>query len=95
MRIVYNKFFILVTIGILISMNTYANASSRQWNMKKMPLNYCDDFGDLVYMGKGYRGGKLFGDFEVIMEIIFKIKKDKIVMSECYWYEIDISKFKN
>ena len=46
-------------------------------------------------MGNGYKGGKLFGNFEVIMEIIFKIKKDKIVMSECYWYEIDTSKFKN
>ena len=48
---VYNKFLILVTIVILISMNTYANASSRQWNMKKMPLN-CDDFGSLVFYGK-------------------------------------------
>ena len=51
MSMVYNKFLILVTIVILISMNTYANASSRQWNMKKMPLN-CDDFGSLVFMGK-------------------------------------------
>ena len=64
-----------------------------------MSLNYCNEFignEDTKYTGEGSRSNsKLFVlSLSTIMEVVMKVRKNKIMMTECYFYEVDINTLK-
>ena len=74
-------------------------ASATTWNAKKMSLNYCNEFignEDTKYIGEGSRSNsKLFVlSLSTIMEVVMKVRKNKIMMAEGYVYEVDINTLK-
>jgi hypothetical protein len=88
------KYFIILILTFFS-----LTASATTWNVKKLPLNYCNEFisnEDTKYIGEGSRSNsKLFVlSLSTIMEVVMKIRKNKIMMTECYFYEVDTNTLK-
>ena len=89
----------LLILSTAIFLATGCMASATTWNAKKMPLNHCNTYigdEDTKYIGEGIRSNsKLFVlSLSTIMEVVMKVKKNKIMMTECYFYEVDINTLK-